>query len=588
MNQDGFHSSTDNHGIPEPVEPFRRKEGYRPECSRIGEGAIGGKASGLAAMRSRLSERFPEGTPRGFQVRIPSFTVIATDFFDRFMAINDLYPLALSGSPDDRIAHHFLRGELPVDLIGDLRHLIAHTRIPLAIRSSGLLEDAVDSPFAGIYETKMIPNNQPDTDSRFRHLVEAIKFVYASTFFTAARSYREAVGVGPTDEKMAVIIQDVAGRARNRRHYPIISGVGRSVNFYPQGNSRPEEGVVDMALGLGKSIVDGGRTWSYSPAHPRAVPPFGSTSDWLKETQRKFWAVHMGKAPAPDPLRETEFLIHLELEDADYDNTLRRVASTYDAASDCIRIGVAQPGPRIITFGPILQAGIMPLNQLIRDVLDLCESTTGARVEMEFAVDWGREKESIAEFSLLQVRPMALSEEIVTIPKAEFSAENRLLATDSAMGNGITESIHDVVYLKRETFDFRHSRKIADQLAELNRKLLSLSTPYLLIGFGRWGSSDPWLGIPVNWGQISGARAIVESTPAGAHVDLSQGSHFFHNLTNLKILYFSLKYGRDFLDWEWLDAQDAENETEYIRHLKIPDPLTLKVDGGSRKGVILR
>ena len=539
-------------------------------------------------MRKNLAEGFQAGTPRGIRVGIPPFTVITTDFFDRFMEMNALYPIALSGDPDDRIAHHFLKGELPPDLTGDLRHLIAHTHSPLAIRSSGLLEDAADSPFAGIYETKMIPNNQPDTDSRFRHLVNAVKFVYASTFFAAARSYRKAVGSGPRDEKMAVIIQDVAGKTRNKRHYPIVSGVARSVNFYPHGNARPEEGVVDMALGLGKSIVDGGRSWSYSPAQPRAVPPFGSTSDWLKETQRKFWAVHMGKTLASSPLRETEFMIHLDLEDADYDDTLRRVASTYDAASDCIRIGVSQPGPRIITFGPILQAGIMPLNQLIRDVLDLCESTTGAKVEMEFAVDWGVERKALTEFSLLQVRPMALSEETVSISDAEFSSDQRLLATASAMGNGVTEAIHDIVYLKRDTFDFKHSRLIADQLADLNRGLLARGTPYLLMGFGRWGSSDPWLGIPVNWGQISGARAIVESTPADAHVDLSQGSHFFHNLTSLKILYFSLKYGRDFLDWAWLDACPAESETLHLRHLRIPHPLTLKVDGRSRKGVILR
>lgn len=588
MNQDGTPPGGANTRVAETVEAFRRIEGQRPPCSRIGNGAIGGKASGLVVMRRRLGERFPGDTPRGIRVEIPAFTVITTDFFDRFMKMNDLYPTALSQNPDDRIAHHFLKGELPADLIGDLRHLIAHTRSPLAVRSSGLLEDAAAAPFAGIYETKMIPNNQPDTDSRFRKLVEAVKFVYASTFFAAARSYRAAVGFGPRTEKMAVIIQDVAGRSRNQRHYPIISGVARSVNFYPQGSGRPEEGVVDMALGLGKSIVDGGRAWSYSPAQPRSVPPFGSTSAWLKETQRKFWAVHMGAAVASNPLKETEFMVHLGLEDAEYDNTLRRVASTYDAASDCIRIGVSQPGPRIITFAPILQAGIMPLNQLIRDVLDLCESTTGAKVEMEFAVDWGREKHDPAEFSLLQVRPMALSDATVSVAEEEFSSANRLLATRSAMGNGIHEEIRDIVYLRRDTFDFRHSRRIAEELAELNHLLLEQETPYLLMGFGRWGSSDPWLGVPVNWGQISGARAIVESTPAGAHVDLSQGSHFFHNLTNLKILYFSLKYGRDFLDWDWLDAQPAVAETDHLRHLRISQPLRMKVDGRTRKGVILR
>ena len=571
------------------VPPFRRGEEPRPAVSRIGAGALGGKASGLVDLHRDLEERFSPGrASRNFLVGIPTFTVVTTDFFDRFMERNDFYPLVESAPPDDRIAHHFMQGELPVDLTGDLRDLSAEIRRPMAVRSSGMLEDAADSPFAGIYATKMIPNNQPDTDTRFRRLVEAIKFVYASTFFAAARSYREAVGFGARDEKMAVMIQDVAGRARNGRHYPIVSGVARSVNFYPQGMARPEEGVVDLALGLGKSIVDGGRVWSYSPAHPRAVPPFGSTSDWLKETQRKFWAVNMGRPKAANPLEEAEFLSHLELEDADYDDTLRRVASTYDGASDRIQAGVGVPGPRIITFAPILQIGLMPLNALLEDLLDLGARVTGSPVEMEFAVDWGLNSEESPVLSVLQIRPLAISEAEVSITPEERDSPHRLLATETALGNGIVEDIHDIVYLPRETFDFKYSREVARELSTLNSELLRQKRPYLLMGFGRWGSSDPWLGVPVNWGEISGARAIVESTPAGAHVDLSQGSHFFHNLTNLKILYFSLRYGRDFLDWEWLEKQSAVMETDRLRHLRLNTPLRLKVDGRTRQGVILR
>ncbi|HDP95516.1 MAG TPA: hypothetical protein ENN40_09180 [Candidatus Aminicenantes bacterium] len=570
------------------VSPFRRQDDPRPPITRIGTGSLGGKASGLTALRQDLEQRFGNADYRGFLVDIPPFTVIATDFFDRFMKQNDLATVVETEPPDDRIAHHFMRGELPVDLTGDLHHLIARTRHPLAVRSSGMLEDAADSPFAGIYATKMIPNNQPDTDARFRSLVEAIKFVYASTFFSAARAYREAVGFSPWDEKMAVMIQDVAGRERNKRHYPIISGVARSFNFYPQGAAKPEEGVVDLALGLGKSIVDGGQTWSYSPAHPRAVPPFGSTSDWLKQTQRKFWAVNMVRPKKVNPLEETEFLIHLELEEADYDNTLKRVASTYDAASDRIQPGVAVQGPRIISFAPILQVGLMPLNDLLRELLKLGEEAAGSPVEMEFALDWKNNSKDPAVFSVLQIRPLALSAEEVEITRAEFNAPNRLLATAGALGNGVIKGIRDIVYLPRESFDFKYSQKIARELADLNRVLLQQQRPFLLMGFGRWGSSDPWLGVPVNWGRISGARAMVESTPAGGHVDLSQGSHFFHNLTNLKIPFFSIRYGRDFLDWEWLDKQEAETETRHIRHLHLDSPLTIKVDGRSRQGVILR
>ncbi len=570
------------------VPSFRREDDPRPAITRIGDGSMGGKASGLITLQQDLNRKFAESGSRGFQVGIPAFTVITTDFFDRFMKQNDLYSVVESEPPDDRIAHHFLRGELPVDLTGDLRHLIAGTRYPLAVRSSGMLEDAADSPFAGIYATKMIPNNQPDTDARFRSLVEAIKFVYASTFFAAARAYRQAVGFGPRAEKMAVMIQDVAGRARNGRYYPIASGVARSINFYPQGPAKPEEGVVDLALGLGKSIVDGGQVWSYSPAHPRSVPPFASTTDWLKQTQRKFWAVNMGRPKEVNPLEETEFLVHLELEDADYDNTLKRVASTYDAGSDRIQPGVAMPGPRIITFAPILQVGLMPLNDLLRELMQLGRETTGSPVEMEFALDWGENNKEPVVFSVLQIRPLALSAEEIEISREEFEAPNRLLATATALGNGIVEGVCDIVYLPRKDFDFKHSQKIARELAELNRAMLQQHRPYLLMGFGRWGSSDPWLGVPVNWGEISGARAIVESTPAGAHVDLSQGSHFFHNLTNLKILFFSLRYGRDFLDWEWLDKQKAEIETGLIRHVRLGKPLLIKVDGRTRLGVILR
>ena len=571
------------------VPPFHRGAETRPPISRIGTGALGGKASGLVALHRDLRERFPGGREsHNFQVGIPTFTVVTTDFFDRFMQRNDLYALVESEPPDHRIAHHFMQGELPVDLTGDLRDLSAVIRHPMAVRSSGLLEDAADSPFAGIYATKMIPNNQPDTDTRFRRLVEAIKFVYASTFFAAARAYREAVGFGPRDEKMAVMIQDVAGRARNGRHYPIVSGVARSVNFYPQGMARPEEGVVDLALGLGKSIVDGGRVWSYSPAHPRAVPPFGSTSHWLKETQRRFWAVNMGRPKAANPLEEAEFLSHLELEDADYDDTLRRVASTYDGASDRIQPGVGVPGPRIITFAPILQIGLMPLNALLEDLLELGARVTGSPVEMEFAADWGLDSGEPPVLSVLQIRPLAISEAEVSIPPEEMNSPNRLLATQTALGNGVVDNIRDIVYLPRETFDFKYSREVARELAALNSELLRQRRPYLLMGFGRWGSSDPWLGVPVNWGEISGARAIVESTPAGAHVDLSQGSHFFHNLTNLKILYFSLRYGRDFLDWEWLENQAAETETARLRHLRLETPILLKVDGRTRQGVIQR
>ena len=567
---------------------FRSSE----SITRIGEGELGGKARGLVAIRDLLASRYETSRFPGVEVYVPKMAVIATEVFDAFLDRNDLREIALSDLPDDRMAEAFLRGEFPTEHLGDLRALVEEVHTPLAARSSSLLEDALFRPFAGVYETKMVPNNQPDVDTRFRKLVEAIKYVYASTYFRAAKSYVRATDRTSADEKMAVIIQEVVGERFGERFYPHVAGVGRSYNFFPAKDADPKDGVVNLALGLGKTIVDGGSSWIYSPARPKAPPPFGSMRDILRLTQLDFWAVNMGKPPAYDPAAETEYLVKADLAAADYDDTLAGVASTYDAGRDRLVPGTGTEGPRVVNFAPLLSNADVPLNHVIRELLSIGEDVLGEAVEIEFAVTLPKKGTTGARFGFLQLRPMLVSEEEVEVSDDELAQPDLLLASDRVMGNGVVESVRDIVYVKHESFESRFTQQIATELETLNRPLLEASRPYLLLGFGRWGSSDPWLGIPVNWGQISGARVIVESTLPDMDKEPSQGAHFFHNLVSFQVCYLCVRHdeggataGRS-IDWEWLDRQPSAAETDHVRHLQLDTPLKIKVDGRSGRGAV--
>lgn len=555
----------------------------------IGHGSIGGKAKGLARIKSIINTKLSQDSFPGITISIPRLTVLTTSVFDEFMSHNKLFEVAYSDANDNVIANEFQKASLPTSMIGDLRALINEVTTPLAIRSSSLLEDAMYEPFAGIYETKMIPNNQLDSDSRFRKLTEAIKFVYSSTFFKQAKDYIKATNNKIENEKMAVIIQEVVGNRYGDKYYPIISGVGRSFNFYPMGNAKPEEGVVNLALGLGKTIVDGGTSWTFSPAHPKAKPPFGSINVMLDETQRTFWSVNMGKPPAYDPTKETEYLNESEISSAEEDGTMRFIASTYDSGSDRIIPGTSVRGPRVINFTPIIDLNLFPLNKLVKKILQICEEASGAAVEIEFAVTFDRENILPARFGFLQVRPMVVSTEQVEITQEDLTESKVLLSSGRVLGNGIVKDITDIVFVKPVSFDPKHTSEIAKELEEINDGLQKSNTKYLLIGFGRWGSSDPWLGIPVNWGQISKARVIVESMLPNMNVELSQGSHFFHNITGFQVLYFSLKeIKNENIDWKWLDSQITVNEKKFIKHVKLQNSLLIKADGRRGIGVVLR
>jgi hypothetical protein len=435
----------------------------------------------------------------------------------------------------------------------------------------------------------MIPNHQPDAAVRSRRLTEAVKLVYASTWFRAAKSYARATGHDIRDERMAVILQEVVGRRHDDRFYPDLSGVARSFNFYPFGSAAREEGVVHLALGLGKSIVDGEPTWWYSPRHPKAPPPFASVADRMKRTQLRFWAVHMGRAPEYDPVRETEYLTRADLAAAEFDGTLDRLASTWDERSDRLIPGTGTPGPRVLDFAPVLAAGDCPLNQAIRRLLDAGEASLERPVEIEFALRFEAPAWSDLRLAFLQVRALVADTSSAPLDESELDAADALVASRQAMGNGSWEDIRDVVYLPPERFRRGETARIAREVSAVDERLVAEERGYLLIGFGRWGTTDPWLGVPVTWPDISGAKVIVEAALEDLVADPSQGSHFFHNVSSLGVAYLHVRPGVDRApDWTWLSRRPAAGETEFVRHVRLDAPLRIRVDGRRGWGIVRR
>ncbi len=555
--------------------------------TRIGRGDYGGKAAGLDLVREKVLARISPDEFPDFEIAVPTLTVLTTELFDSFMERNGIDPSALTDDPDDRIALAFQKAELPAEFVGDLRSLITSVHTPLAVRSSSLLEDALSHPFAGVYETKMIPNNQAGTDARFHGLIQAVKFVYASTFFNSARSYISSVGQDVASEKMAVIIQEVVGTRSDERFYPTISGVARSYNYYPTGRAQPADGVVNLALGLGRQIVDGGLSWTYCPKYPKAPPPYGGVGDLMKNSQTEFWAVNMGHPPPPDPIRETEYLSRADLAAAEYDGRLDRLVSTYDGGSDRMRPGIQGEGPRVLDFAPILSYDALPLNDLVLKLLDLTKEALDEDVEIEFAVEMDPLGRSKPRFGFLQARPMLVSREQTTVTEEELSDPRAVVASSHVLGNGTREDIADIVYLRPEAFEAKHTPAIAAELEKINRALVGEGRPYVLIGFGRWGSSDPWLGVPVDWGQINGVGVLVEATLPQMTPDLSQGSHFFHNMISFGVFYLSVRHTDSHaIRWDWMNELPAVNESELVRHVRLPGPLCIRVDGKAGRGVI--
>ncbi len=560
--------------------------------ARIGEGSLGGKGRGLAFLDRMISKQ-REGL--GGLLYIPKTLVLCTDIFDEFMDTNDLYGIALSNIEDEEILKTFLHARLPQRLLSDLEAFMDVVRSPLAIRSSSLLEDSHYQPFAGIYSTYMIPYTE-DKYERLSMLAKAIKAVYASVYYRSSKDYMTATSNVIDQEKMAVILQEVVGQQYGDLFYPTISGVARSVNYYPIGDEKAEEGTVSLAMGLGKYIVDGGTSLRVCPAHPHQVLQMSEINLALRDTQTSFFALGQNDADKPDPLVDDGFnLRRVSVRDADKDGSLQWICSTYDPADQCIYDGYYDGRNRkIVSFAGVLQNGVWPLPELLQLVLKMGQQEMQRPVEIEFACNLHPDK--TGEFYLLQIRPMVdsrmnLEEDLAAVPDGEC-----ILRSHNAIGHGIFADIEDVVYVKtlpdKDNPDYAYSPsynpRIAGEIERINRLLLTQDRKCLLIGPGRWGSSDPWLGIPVKWPHISSAQVIVEAGLENFQVDPSQGTHFFQNLTSLGVGYLTIDAFRGNGKYDesvWTDC-DIVQQTDYVRHVRLPKPLTIKIDGMSKEAIV--
>ena len=560
--------------------------------TRIGDGSLGGKGRGLAFLDRMISKQ-REGL--GKLLYIPKTLVLCTDIFDEFMDSNDLYGIALSDIDDEEILKAFLRGRMPQRLLSDLEAFMDVVRSPLAIRSSSLLEDSHYQPFAGIYSTYMIPYTE-DKYERLSMLAKAIKAVYASVYYRGSKDYMTATSNVIDQEKMAVILQEVVGQQYGECFYPTFSGVARSVNYYPIGDEKAEEGTVSLAMGLGKYIVDGGTCLRVCPAHPHQVLQMSEMDIALRDTQTSFFALGQNDLEKPDPLVDDGFnLIKVSVRDADKDGSLQWICSTYNPVDQCIYDGYYEGRNRkVISFAGVLQNGVWPLPELLQLVLRMGQEEMQRPVEIEFACNLHPDK--TGEFYLLQIRPMVdnrmnLGENLAAVPD-----EQCMIRSHNAIGHGIFSEIEDVVYVKTisdtKNPDYKYSPsnnpRIAEEIERINRLLLTQDRKCLLIGPGRWGSSDPWLGIPVKWPQISSAQVIVEAGLEHFQVEPSQGTHFFQNLTSLGVGYLTIDAfrGDGKYDESIWAGYDTIQETDYVRHIRLSKPLTIKIDGMSKEAIV--
>ena len=555
--------------------------------ARIGDGSLGGKGRGLAFL-DNIIKRHPEMNQLpGVQVSIPRTVVLCTDIFDEFMDKNNLYQIALSDAPDDVILSHFLHAQLPDSLIADFFTFFDAVKSPIAVRSSSLLEDSHYQPFAGIYSTYMVPYRE-DKYEMLRMLACAIKGVYASVYYKDSKAYMTATSNVIDQEKMAVILQEVVGKQYGDRYYPNFSGVLRSINYYPIGDEKAEEGIASLALGLGKYIVDGGQTLRVSPYHPHQVLQTSEMETALRETQTRFYALDMKNVSEDFKVDDGFNILNLRVKEADKDGALNYIASTYDPYDQVIRDGIYEGGRKVISFCGVLQQGVFPLPELLQMAQTFGAGDMKRPVEIEFACNVNADR--TGEFYLLQIRPIVDSKQMLDEDVAAIPDDNCLLRSYNSLGHGINEDVCDVVYVKTgDDFTAANNPAIAEQVERINRRFLDEKRGYILVGPGRWGSSDYWLGIPVKWPHISGARLIVESGLKNYRVDPSQGTHFFQNLTSFGVGYFTINtYNNDgIFRQDILDQMPAVEETEFVRHVRFPHPLKIMMDGKRQIGVVV-
>ena len=556
--------------------------------ARIGDGSLGGKGRGLAFIGAMV-KRYPKLESDNFAVNIPKTVVICTDIFDEFMETNELYPVALGDADDETILRYFLRASLPSRLIEDLMAFFDVVKSPIAVRSSSLLEDSHYQPFAGIYSTYMVPKIEEKYDM-LRTVSDAIKAVYASVFYKDSKAYMTATSNLIDQEKMAIVLQEVVGSRYNDHFYPTMSGVARSLNFYPIGNEKAEDGIANIALGLGKYIVDGGQTLRFSPRHPHSILQMSTMDFALRETQTRFYALDLKNMAEAFSVDDAFNLVKLGLKEADAEGSLKYIVSTYDPYDQIIRDGYYPGGRKILSFVNILQHDVFPLADTLDQILRIGQQEMGRPVEIEFAVNMDPSDHTRATFYLLQIRPIVDNKEIMDEDLSLVKNEETILSSTSVLGHGIVGDVQDIIYVKTGAFNSSNNQLIAYEIEKMNRSFTDQEKGYVLVGPGRWGSSDSWLGIPVKWQHISNARVIVECGLENYRVDPSQGTHFFQNLTSFGVGYFTVNpfKGDGWFDEAFLNAQPAVEETEYLRHVRFDAPITIKMDGKKSLGVVLK
>lgn len=569
------------------------KETFDPETSfaRIGGGSLGGKARGLGFVNTLMNDYNLRNRFENVVVSIPPAVVIGTEVFDQFVDDNNLRKFALSCDDDTEITKRFLEaGKFPEDILAELAAFLDLVRSPLAVRSSSLLEDSQYHPFAGVYETFMLPNNHHNQLLRLNDLLNSIKRVYASTFYRSAKDYIKVTTYRLEEEKMAVIIQRMVGAEHANRFYPDFSGVAKSYNFYPVLPQKSTDGIVSVALGLGKWVVDGGNSVRFCPKYPTDLMQFHSVKESLNNNQLQFYALDLeGCSGGFDEIHDL-LVKQYPLDIAEKDGPLNYVGSTYSKENEAIYDGLGRSGARVVTFSQILRHRIFPLPQILELLLDMGTWGMGTPVEIEFAVNLSAKKNKQKEFGLLQMRPLVLSRESEELNIEEIDHSKTICKSSQVLGNGVIKDIKDIVVVNYNKFDRGKSREVAKEVAQYNARLISEQKPYLLVGVGRWGSLDPWLGIPVNWEQIAGAKAIVETSFKEMAVTPSQGSHFFQNITSFMVGYFTInsKDSSSFIDWSWLLNIPPYDEMIYTKLLCLEKPVIIKIDGHQGKGIILK
>ena len=551
---------------------------------KLAEGSLGGKGRGLAFLNALLvtmefEKQFPE-----VNISLPSTAIIGTSEFDTFIVDNNIGEWIITKS-DEEIQKNFIYGELSSELIKKLKIYIKKINFPIAVRSSGLLEDSQSQPFAGIYNTFMLPNNHPDKKVRLRQLKDAIKLVFSSVFLKSARSYIESINYKPEEEKMAVIIQEMVGKNFCGNYYPHISGVGESYNFYPTSDLKISDGVALLAMGLGKSVVEGELNYRFCPKYPKieTIPP----EEMIRDSQKYFYAINMYGKDFNLLEGDECTLNRMRIKEAEQHGSLRHLVSVWDYQNNRMVDGLSAKGLRVITFADVLKYNYFPLAKIIEQILEIGEKAMGIPVEIEFAVDLTKDEKNQIKptFYVLQIRPLTINIQEITINPDTINRDSLLLYTENGLGNGIIKDIYDVIYIDPEKFDKTKTVSMREEISYLNEKMKKEDSDYVLIGPGRWGSRDKFLGIPIKWADIYKAKVIIETSFDDFIVEASQGTHFFHNLVAMNVGYFHIPYGTstDFISWDWLEKQNIVERTNYFIHVKMEHPMVVKMDG--RKGI---